>query len=53
MRIDDFSKFVNFLLRTQADEEFLCRSKQRELLQLSTFYGEVADRAAEFKEGIE
>ena len=50
LRIENFSKYVRYLLRTQADEVNLCRGIAREHLQLAAFHTELADNIEETKD---
>lgn len=49
MRIEDFSKYVNHVLRSQSDLEILAGAKAKELFSMAMYYKEVADRVQELK----
>lgn len=50
LRLDNFSKYIRYLLTAQSDEVKLCRTIAREHLQLGNFYTELADGIEETKD---
>lgn len=52
LRIDDFSKYIRYMLRMQADEVKLCRELAREHFQKGSFYKDLADGIEETRENM-